>query len=500
MNRKLKSMAVLLALLVTLTACQPTPETEPVKQKDTDKLIEMAVGAEAPETTDAPAEESATPAPTPEPIPFTQRFGERFTVDYTTTTSGAKVTGDVKIHYLAENAFPMYRVKNALPDVKTGAALARRLLGSEELYVKKEFLTRAEIAERINQIISLMGDEEFKNRFIDDVGNDEEGERQYRENYEDWERELAVLQKQYNETESDVAPDFTLWDEQWPTEPNIYSPNWTQLTLAGHSRDYGDTPEAKISRYLDEDSGFSFCYTLNKDEFWGSGYHILEVPEDWSVPCQGAEMTPREAVNKALTIFAGIMDVYPTEVRWCDNGNDTDRATDRAYVILLSRKYGEAGCVYTTMRNQNHVRISEALEGYGLYAETWSHETITVAVNERGILEMEWTNPLEVVDELTEEVNLLDFDTIYSLFTQQMNRYLATDSAETEIELLGVTPGLMCIREQDSLKTGLIVPVWYFRGLTGSTDYYQEVLGGDDLPLCVLNAIDGSVIDPNAGY
>lgn len=33
MNRNLKSLAVLLALLVTLTACQPTPESEPVANK-----------------------------------------------------------------------------------------------------------------------------------------------------------------------------------------------------------------------------------------------------------------------------------------------------------------------------------------------------------------------------------------------------------------------------------------------------------------------------------
>lgn len=85
-----------MALLTLLTTCQPTPEAEPVKQKDTEKLIEMAVTTAPPATEDA-SEETEAPAFPAEPVPFSERFSERFTVDYTTTTSGAKVVGDVKI-------------------------------------------------------------------------------------------------------------------------------------------------------------------------------------------------------------------------------------------------------------------------------------------------------------------------------------------------------------------------------------------------------------------
>lgn len=496
MNRNLKSLAVLLALLVTLTACQPTPEEEPVKQKDTDKLIEMAVGTAAPESTDISAEESATTGPTPEPIPFTQRFGERFIVDYTTTTGGAKVTGDVKIKYLSERAFPMYRVKNALPDVKIGAALARRLLGSEELYVQKLFLTRKQISERMNYIISLMGDEDYKKEYIEETD-----EETYQSTYEEWERRLAALQKQYNETESDVAPDLALWDEQWPTDPGIYSTNNAFSILVGHSQDYGSTPSAVISRDLDSDRTFEFRYTLQPGCIWGAGYHILDVPQDWSVPCAGTAMTPQEAVDQVLAVFEGILDVYPIEVRWCDNKDDVSRATEKAYVVILSRKHGDAGCVYTNLDNQiSYGEFMELIENSQQYSKTWFHETLTAAVNERGVLEVRWVSPLETLEVLTEKANLLDFDTIYTLFTQQMNRKLATNGAGTKVTLLGVTLGLMCIREQDSPYTALLVPVWYFRGLYGKTDYYQEVLSGDYAPLCILNAIDGSVIDSMTGY
>lgn len=147
------------------------------------------------------------------------------------------------------------------------------------------------------------------------------------------------------------------------------------------------------------------------------------------------------------------------------------------------------------MRNNSMEEV-----GQGSYTSLWTHEQIEVAVNEEGVRACSWSGHMEVQEMLTGDVNLLDFDTVYNLFTQQMNRKLATEDADTEIKLTGVTLGLMRIREEDSPHTALLVPVWYFRGLEGKTDYYQEVLGEDKWPLCVLNAIDGSVIDSTLGY
>ena len=493
MRRRESALGLMLAGLILLTACQPTPEAEPVKQKDTDKLIEMAVGTAAPEGTDAPAELSVTPAPTPEPIPFSQRFGERFIIDYTTTTGGAKVAGDVKINYLAESTFPMYRVKNVLPSVETGAALAKRLLGTNTLYVQEEILTRSEMAIQMSALIDQMQDEELKESTVE-----QQGEEYYENMYQWWELELKRLQEQYSQTESEEAPEFAEWQNVWPGEAEQSGPNTVSVRLVADSRGYGDVPRVSISKKTDSDRTFTFSYAAKNESYWGAGYHILEVAEDWSVPCKGASMTPQEAVQQALAVFEGILEVYPTEVRWCDNGNDTERATEKAYVVLLSEKYGNAGCVYTAMRNQSTAEERRAAGDQ--YSVPWSHESITVAVNEKGILEMNWKSPLEVVELLTDNAALLDFDTVYSLFTQQMNRKLADKDEDTEITLLGVTLGLMRIREQDSPDTSLLVPVWYFRGLQGNTDYDQEVLGGDYSPLCVLNAIDGSVIDTMLGY
>lgn len=491
MRKNASVMALLLAALLLLTACQPTPEAEPVIQKDTEKLIEIATTTVTPEGDSSQGEES-TPAPTAEPVPFEERFGERFTVDYTTTTSGTKVVGDVKIQYLSDYAFPMYRMKNVLPEGEKVRELARRLLGSEEVYEKTLFQSKADIKSEIDSISSIISNKNTKKQRMEDFGETEE-------EYEQWLKErqekLRELQEKYNSmTGEEQRPLFESWDGTYSTEPLEKDELSHHFWLVGAEDAFGKTPTVNVFYRADETPYFDLDFYQSSED-WGYGYHISEVAEDWSVPCKGAKMTPQEAVDMAMALLDGIMEVVPVEVRWGDNGDDTSRGSGYAYTVLLTPVYEGAGAVYTGMTNYSMQEIGE-----GSYTPLWRHESVKVAVNEEGIRSCSWSNHMEVQEKLTESVNLLDFETIYNLFIQQMNRYLATEDADMTVELTGVSLGLMRIREEDSPYTALLVPVWYFRGLEGKTDYYQEVLGGDHWPLCVLNAIDGSVINTNWGY
>ncbi|MBR3037532.1 MAG: hypothetical protein IKI52_02400, partial [Clostridia bacterium] len=60
--------------------------------------------------------------------------------------------------------------------------------------------------------------------------------------------------------------------------------------------------------------------------------------------------------------------------------------------------------------------------------------------------------------------------------------------------------GLFRIREQNSPDTGLLVPVWFFTG-SQVNDWDEQInQWGTSSPLCVINAIDGSIIDVHKGY
>lgn len=415
-----------MALLTLLTACQPTPEAEPVKQKDTEKLIEMAVTTAPPATEDA-SEETEAPASPAEPVPFSERFSERFTVDYTTTTSGAKVVGNVKIQYLSDTAFPMYRMNKALPAGEMVRELAKRLLGAEEVYEKTLFQSKADVKAEIDRISELISRKDIRKERMEDLGETEEEVELW---LEEMQKELKELQTTYNAmTGEEERPLFESWDGTYskaPLEKDQYSHHFW---LVAENDAFGNTPTVNVFYGTEKKPDFNLVFYRNSSDS-NFGYHISEV-----------------------------------------------------------------AAVYTKMRNNSMEEV-----GQGSYTSLWTHEQIEVAVNEEGVRACSWSGHMEVQEMLTGDVNLLDFDTVYNLFTQQMNRKLATEDADTEIKLTGVTLGLMRIREEDSPHTALLVPVWYFRGLEGKTDYYQEVLGEDKWPLCVLNAIDGSVIDSTLGY
>ena len=109
-----------------------------------------------------------------------------------------------------------------------------------------------------------------------------------------------------------------------------------------------------------------------------------------------------------------------------------------------------------------------------------------------------WESRLKVTEILTETAKLLPYDEILSSFQQNMNRRYPNSHFTGTVQ--DVTLGLFRIREQYSQDTGLLVPAWF---ITGEAVYESgEILStwNESNPLCVINAIDGSIINPRIGY
>ena len=73
------------------------------------------------------------------------------------------------------------------------------------------------------------------------------------------------------------------------------------------------------------------------------------------------------------------------------------------------------------------------------------------------------------------------------------------------LKLTRVQLGLFRIREQNSMDGGLLVPVWYissdrFVPDPNAPGYRADRTFEPQEPLLILNAVDGSVIDPWKGY
>ena len=149
------------------------------------------------------------------------------------------------------------------------------------------------------------------------------------------------------------------------------------------------------------------------------------------------------------------------------------------------------------------------------YAPSWAYEQMHVYLDADGIFRFAWGTPLSVADTLTGISKLKPFDEINSIaekrfplqYLEEANRVTAyagnpnTERPITEITVDRITLGLWRIAEQDKLGQGLLVPAYCFYGDIKSTWYQDGTprIEYNDL-LFVINAVDGSVIDPAKGY
>ena len=65
--------------------------------------------------------------------------------------------------------------------------------------------------------------------------------------------------------------------------------------------------------------------------------------------------------------------------------------------------------------------------------------------------------------------------------------------------------GLLRIREKNDMEHGLLVPVWLFTGTFAYAEAQRSEWTsveeyGSYNPLLIINAIDGTIIDPYLGY
>lgn len=150
------------------------------------------------------------------------------------------------------------------------------------------------------------------------------------------------------------------------------------------------------------------------------------------------------------------------------------------------------------------VKFAEGWEGDSYRKQQWGGESVEFMINDAGIVGFSWNAPLDIMETVVDHAALQPFETIRDTFEKMMPMTGANPVPEeigSEISIDRVTLSYSRISEKDSFDTGLIVPVWGFRGVrkvflvsegyAENPNYYTQM---------AINAIDGSVIDSVLGY
>jgi hypothetical protein len=133
------------------------------------------------------------------------------------------------------------------------------------------------------------------------------------------------------------------------------------------------------------------------------------------------------------------------------------------------------------------------------YTERWRQDTITVYVDETGIQFFSWTDPIEVIETLNENVSLLPFEDVKERIKSNI-KYGYSKSAEDgwangecDISVDRVMLANVLVPIKDDLQHQTLSPTWlvYY---TFYVDYKSKVID-EWKSVFAVNAIDGSSID-----
>ncbi len=467
--RMKKTFVCVLALL--LCACQPTPEQDPVKQKDTVALIDTVLADQQ--------EQQSAGAALPK---VREQMPERFVCDFT-TAGGTHVVSDEPIRILTGGTFPVLRVERRKVTDAERLTLAQKLLGADKLYLYHDVLSRKEIESMIQSLMNGMTEEE-KQAFLREDGDEES-----------WEDLVAWRQQQlehwkqlYRDLPSDDSPvPNQPWNGETPDPDRDKAVSWTIVIESEGKTNLSWLPY--VTAYAEETDRVLRYQALQRGH-----YDITECegvtriePEDYGKVHEGASISAQTAAESVLPYFDGILNLHIDDIYWSNDadldGEQAGEIHNWAYLIHLTPDYDGAATVF----------CEETVINEETFTRPWEYERVTAAVSGDGtLLSLSWEGPLAVTDTVAKSTTLLPYETVQATFRQHMERMQYGDGAA--VTVTSVKLGLFRIREKNSMETGLLIPAWVIESVWDFEGMHKS------LEPVVINAIDGSVIDAGKGY
>jgi hypothetical protein len=490
------SIAVL--LLLSMSACQATPEKNIVIGKSLDDMIDKATGTQTAEETQA---QGATIA---------EKVGAKDT--YTAELIDAK--GKVSIHVNADVQIPdtagvsVQRVGQGEFSQAQVDVLMDKLMKGEAFSGDDFKLTKSEIQQQILEIQAALNQEPTDN------DNDPKEYRLYMQD-----SLLAELQEQLA-TAPDTSERIPSTGRLEPMDPQIDYEKGTKLYALAQSNqggyeslrvyNYHDSPVNMID-FTSEKNGFS----KNMGYFWTKE----AVEQSPSIGIESIDSFPEVTISQedAKAQAEALIDALGVENLMCYSadkmyGGSYDMTVDASeylnprkcvWFLRYARSVDNVPVTYTVW---DCMKVEEDAQ-----SAPWSYEDMTFAIDDTGIVGFSWRSPYAVADTVTQDSNLISFDEVTSVFETMSMAVNAWDGiaaynpnlTAVEIKVDHIKFGLTRITEQNKRDSGLLVPVWDFFGTMTQIHEIDGVTKEFDdgpIPILTINAIDGSIINRSLGY
>lgn len=503
----MKRLFVLLLALALLAACVPTPEQEYVVNKQDDLLEkklnaaplpipEDTIRAEASEPTtnlgpgaaSAPAPEetgkpqAGEPAASEQPV-MRQTFPAHWN-DSVSVTDKLNITIDAQIVTRADGVYPVYRTKERSFAKEEALSILNALLPKP---VKR--LSGAETKEKVAAQIENFNEQAALWQEWRAKGSPE-NERPSGEELTD--EEISIVLSEYQE-QLRLAPER---DEAQPVSE--FDPN---LLRAVYELENGKTATVVVSdRTIAFSLGGGNIFTQAQYE------KSLQFPNEaeFDVKSWKPVTLSREAAEKTLS-----------EVLKKIGAEDFTIVTAHGANLMDGRISASRGWVFTLARDYGGYPLEPAAKADGRikYAEGDAYEAnamipkeeIRVFITEDGVADFLYGGPKKIVRVVNENVELLPFDELAERAKNGLKfgftGYGPGENYEASFTVFKaiLTICTLRIRNDDGYYE---MPCWLllFDHTLASGDYeYGRDLDGQYRAL-VINAVDGSIVNPKLGY
>ena len=478
-------IALLMALSL-LSACQPTPEVEPVAQKDSDALIERVEVAE---------EGVADMAEAPESRHITRELTE------VSQRTGIDITIDADVVLPETDAIPVARVQSGHQDMS--------------------------VLENIWEIVGNGSGmlEDFPRSYY-------EGQASMWMEY----REAGNLDKYSSFEEMDAAISELLAEAATkPAEPVFLPESPMDVMQTGEKlHDTYDCSEGAVNFYGWSDQETVYNMWLNATSGGGNGFtrdiemdyelndyqnsvnplniylpaiergeFRVQLPERSIEDAQAyAEQLLAElGITDFVCVVARIAPLLPRVVDWSAGPYPC------AYELVFTRQVAGVNVTYNDVKSSGGETKNRSADSPD-YTPSWGYEYIKIFVDDAGVFALEFRQPYEVTEIVTERAEILSLEEAVASFERMIGyQYAAYETGEEELCddaylcIDEIRLGLTRIAEKNAQQQGYLVPSWTFFGSYDLDGFWPDGEGHHGTEaILIVNALDGSIIDPDRGF
>lgn len=517
-----KAVSVILCgiMVFSLAACQSNPEVSIIKNKDMDKLIEEAQN---------PGEDDVS-------MDALVDQYNHYQASIKDEKLGVTVNADAKVDIPKADKLSILRAEQAPISQEQLDAVRKALIGDAALYDIRVFneQTKPKIESLIayyrNDIAEYQGHPEwYSQEKIDEVTQKNQAKIDALQEIYDAAPDKVELERYPSDgTIQTVAELYAAYPDLYNWENSLF-PEGSTLRAAGmvndeyflleviNSENYGN----KI-RFSKDSVGVPRSVGVLEDDrwYWKEG----EKPKTTSSDDMGNPLTgdqhPTDKVTLSMEDARKLADDFLKETGFGDFGfyqgdryyetvsyfftpetadkSGNDKLSQREYYVLTYTRVID-GAPITPGRSKN---MGDFVDGVWT-SKNWSTETITIKINDSGIVSFALEGQLAITETVVESTALKSFEDIQATFEKMVLITNASTDHTKNIEIDRVSLGYALVSEADSFDTGLLVPVWDFFGTSrtySSLGLFNELTDDRYESVLTVNAIDDSIINRKLGY